>query len=134
MIEKIGFKYGNVEFAIAKKIRTPEGACFRLRQYFPNYIFSDVSMDGVAATLPDIKTILDGVTLGGSKVSEDIEVRNLKDSLDELINLVKLSKFKLNKEIFCKMHSIAAQEEALVWGEFRNQACFKAYDEWCAHG
>ncbi len=120
MFEQIGFRYSDIDFSSARSKRTPDGACFRLKQYFPNYIFSDVSMDGMAATLPDIKTILDGVTLGGSRVSDEIEVRNLKDSLDELISLVKSSRFKLDKDTFCNLHNIAAQEEALVWGQFRN--------------
>jgi len=113
MEDVLGFKYGIVGFAGVKGQRTVDGACLRLQQFFPNYIFNDVSIEGKAVTLLDIQTILDGITLGGSRV------RNLKDSLDLLIGLVKSKKFRLDKMTFCKLHEVAAQEEALVWGKFR---------------
>ena len=116
----LGFEYGITGCDGVKGKRTVGGACFRLQQYYPNYIFNDVSIDGKAVTLPDVQTILDGVTLGGGRVSDEIEIRNLKNSLDLLVHLVKNSKFTVDKATFCKLHKIAAKEEALVWGEFRS--------------
>lgn len=122
MQDLLGFNYGAIGFAGVSGKRTVDGACYRLQQFFPNYIFNDVTIEGKAVTLPDVRTILDGITVGGSRVSDEVEVRNLKASLDVLINLVKSGKFKLDKATFCKIHEIAAKEEALVWGKFRTGA------------
>ena len=119
MLEMLGFKYGYIGFSGISRCRTVDGACFRLRQFFPDYIFSDVTIEGMATTLPEVKTILDGITHGGSRISDEVEVRNLKESLELLVELVMTSSFKVDKETFCKLHARAAQEEALVWGAFR---------------
>lgn len=119
MKSQIGFDYQPGLFSKAKATRNMPGACFRLKQYFPNYIFSDASMEGSAHTLPDVRTVLDGVTQGGRKVSDDLDIHNLKNSLEHLVSLVSSNKFKIDKKVFCDLHTKAAQEEALVWGAFR---------------
>jgi Fic family protein len=119
MISQIGFTYQPVVFAKSKAYRSVSSACFRLKQYFPNYIVGDTSLEGKAHTLPDVKTVLDGTTQGGRKLSDNLDIRNLKNSLDLLISLVSSGHFSLDKTTFCNLHAKAACEEALVWGSFR---------------
>ena len=119
MISQIGFTYQPAAFTRTKAYRSVSSACFRLKQYFPGYIVDETALEGKVHTLPDVKTVLDGTTQGGGKLSDNLDIRNLKNSLDLLISLVSSGRFNLNKATFCNLHAKAACEEALVWGSFR---------------
>ena len=84
-----------------------------------NNIWNDSVTEGKTYTYPQVKTVLDGVTSGGSKLSDEMDILNQKKSLEKLINMVNQGAFELNKDAFCNLHEIAAKEEALSWGVFR---------------
>lgn len=69
--------------------------------------------------MPQVRTILEGVTHGGSRLNDKNDILNQKQSLERLITMVRTGKFDLHKSSFCSLHEIAAKEEALSWGVFR---------------
>ncbi len=87
-------------------------------------LYHDLSMhdlEGNPFTFPEVKTLLDGVTVGGRKVSDQEQVLNLAESAKHLLALVKTGRFTLDKATFIDLHSIVAPNEALEWGVFRGE-------------
>jgi Fic family protein len=65
--------------------------------------------------------LLDGVTVGGRKISDQEQVLNLADSSKYLLAMVKANQFKLDKTTFTDLHSLVARNETLEWGRFRGE-------------
>ena len=97
-----------------------ERVCFRARKAFEQIIFDTVKLEGNPYTFPEVKTLLDGVTVGGHKLSDEKQIINQADSWKRLFEKVKDGSFRLDKSTFCELHNIAGEEEALTWGKFRN--------------
>lgn len=79
-----------------------------------------VELEGIHFTLPEIQTLLEGITVGGHKLSDQIIATNQGNAWRYLFDLVGRNKFKLSSAIACDIHNIAAKEEALEWGRFRS--------------
>lgn len=79
----------------------------------PEFVWSDSSLENNPFSFVEVKTLLDGVTVGGHKLSDMQQILNLKRANELLIKLVLENKFELNKETFCRFNEIVAFEEAL---------------------
>ncbi|WP_286019250.1 Fic family protein [Candidatus Venteria ishoeyi] len=79
-----------------------------------------VNLEGIALTLPEIQTLLDGITVGGHKLSDQQIAVNQGNAWRELFNWIEQGTFLLSKTSACELHAIAAKEEALQWGAFRS--------------
>ena len=82
-------------------------------------VYDAVNLEGIPFTLPEIQTLLDGITVGGHKLSDQQIAVNQKNTWLELFQSVTDNSFELSIGYVCKLHSIAAKEEALEWGAFR---------------
>jgi len=71
-------------------------------------------------TYPEVQTLLDGITVGGRKISEEQQILNQNKSVKLLFLMIEENVFKLDKNTFLKLHEKVAHEEALKWGEFRS--------------
>jgi len=116
----LGFTWSFPVISTKSFIGTRERACFRLKSRFPQYIWNAASIKGTAFTLPEVKTLIDGTTEGGRRISDEQEILNHKESLGKLLSLVSIGNFSFEKKTICDLHSIVAREEALEWGAFRN--------------
>ncbi|MCI5217654.1 MAG: cell filamentation protein Fic [Candidatus Electrothrix sp. LOE2] len=79
-----------------------------------------VNLEGINYTLPEVQTLLDGITVGGHKLSDQQIVLNQSNAWQEVFALVKNDRFTVSAEIACTLHGIAAKEDALEWGQFRS--------------
>lgn len=79
-----------------------------------------VALEGIHFTLPEIQTLLEGITVGGHKLSDQQIATNQGDAWRYLFELVKNDQFEVSSEVACKIHAIAGKEEALEWGRFRS--------------
>ncbi len=79
-----------------------------------------INLEGINYTLPEVQTLLDGITVGGYKLSDQQIVLNQSNAWQEIFALVKNDQFAVTAEIACTLHGIAAQEDALEWGQFRS--------------
>ena len=70
-------------------------------------------------TLPEVQTILDGITVGGHKISDQNMALNQADTWKHLFSIISDGKFEFSKAVALELHSIAGKEEALDWGAFR---------------
>jgi Fic family protein len=98
-----------------------ERAVFRMHRMLPQYVWDAGVLEGNPFTFPEVKTLLDGVTVGGRKVSDQEQIVNLAESSKYLMSLVKSGQFQLDKQTFCELHTQVARNEALEWGHFRGE-------------
>ncbi len=93
-------------FALAKKDRI-------------DFIYNTSALEGNAMTYPEVQTLLEGVTVGGHKLSDEQQILNQNRSVNLLFKLLEEEQFCLNKNTLLQLHKKVAFEEALSWGEFR---------------
>ncbi|MEE8057029.1 MAG: Fic family protein [Pseudomonadales bacterium] len=83
-------------------------------------VYDAVNLEGINFTIPEVQTLLDGISLGGRKLTDQNITINQSKAWKKLFEWISHDDFKLTKERVCKLHSIAGNEEALTWGDFRN--------------
>lgn len=127
LFESLGFQWDRSSIPENTPIHDVSRACFRLNKMLAQYVFDASVLEGNPFTYPQVKTILDGVTVGGHKLSDEDQVRNLAASTKELLRLVKAGEFQLDKNTFTAIHAIVAREEAFEWGNFRGEGREKNY-------
>ncbi|MDX6038710.1 Fic family protein [Scandinavium lactucae] len=96
-------------------------ALFTFKTHMAGFVWDAAQLENNPYTFVEVKTLLDGVTVGGHKVSDTEQVLNLADSGKKLIELVQSGRFDLDKRTFTLLHSIIARNEALEWGVFRGE-------------
>ncbi|MFI4955547.1 MAG: Fic family protein [Gammaproteobacteria bacterium] len=97
-------------------------ALFFAKRELPVMVCDAVNLEGINYTLPEIQTLLDGVTVGGHKLSDEQITLNQAKAWNYLFAAVEANQFSLTKEFSCQLHAIAAKEESLEWGCFRSGA------------
>lgn len=83
------------------------------------FVYDAVHLEGINFTLPEIQTLLQGITVGGHKLNEQQIAINQGEAWRYLFYSIKNQLFSLTADYICKLHHIAAKEEALEWGQFR---------------
>lgn len=94
-------------------------ALFFARRHLPDLVCDAVNLEGICYTLPEVQTLLDGITVGGYKLSDQMITLNQAKAWKLLFELVAKDTFNLSKETACLIHSEAAKEDAFPWGLFR---------------
>ena len=85
----------------------------------PMLVYDAVNLEGVMMTLPEVQTLLDGITVGGHKISDQNMALNQANAWKHLFALVSENSFSFSKPVTLELHKIAGKEEALRWGAFR---------------
>lgn len=98
-----------------------ERAVFRMHRMLPQYVWDAGVLEGNPFTFPEVKTLLEGVTVGGRKLSDQEQIANLAEASRHLLHLVKAGSFAMNKAMLCELHALVARNEALEWGHFRGE-------------
>lgn len=86
----------------------------------PTLVYDAVNLEGVAMTLPEVQTILDGITVGGHRISDQNMAINQAKTWECIFKLIDSNQFSFSKEIALLLHNIAGEQEALEWGKFRS--------------
>lgn len=102
-------------------VHSVERACFRFYRMLPEFVWDASVLEGNPFTFPEVKTLLDGVTVGGHKLSDQEQVLNLAESSRHLLALVKGGSFAPDKPTFSGLQALVARNEALEWGHFRGE-------------
>lgn len=84
------------------------------------FVHDAVELEGIHFTLPEIQTLLDGITVGGHKLSDQQIAVNQGNAWRQLFTSIKEGEFSLNATYACELHNIAAKEETLEWGKLRS--------------
>ena len=93
----------------------------------PEYVWDAGVLEGNPFTFPEVKTLLEGVTVGGRKLSDQEQILNLAESSKYLIELLKKGLFRTDKDTFCALNALVARNEALEWGHFRGEGSETTY-------
>lgn len=119
IFNKLGFCWDTKSPAIP--VHTINRVCFRFRSMLSEFVWDASVLEGNPITFPEVKTLLEGITVGGHKISDQQQVLNLAESSKDLLDQVRNRSFALTKKTFTALHSIVAREEALEWGVFRGE-------------
>jgi Fic family protein len=84
------------------------------------FVCDAVNLEGINFTLPEIQTLLDGITVGGHKVTDQQIALNQAATWRAIFALIEKNQFEITLEKVCALHRIAAKDEALEWGKFRS--------------
>lgn len=98
----------------------PRRARFLAEKSRVDFVFHTIALEGNPFTFPEVKTLLDSVTVGGHKLSDTDQVLNLNRALTHVLALVKSQQFKLDAATACAIQGIVAREKAPSWGQFRD--------------
>ena len=90
------------------------------KRQLAEFVFDAVNLEGINFTLPEIQTLLDGITIGGHRVTDQQVALNQGETWRALYKLIENNQFEITIEKVCALHLIAAKEEALEWGKFRS--------------
>ena len=96
----------NLSFSLAKKDKI-------------DFIYNTSALEGNAMTFPEVQTLLEGITVGGHKLSDEQQILNQNRSVNLLFELIERNQFQIDKSTLLKLHGKVAEEEAITWGEFR---------------
>src|SRR5690349_10672369 len=121
LFDALGFRWARDPSLFDAPRVSVERAVFRMHRMLPEYVWDAGVLEGNPFTFPEVKTLLEGVTVGGRKLSDQEQIANLAASSKHLLSLIKQGQFALNKATFCELHGIVARNEALEWGHFRGE-------------
>ncbi|OJT71553.1 hypothetical protein BM531_23355, partial [Clostridioides difficile] len=91
-----------------------------IRRMISEFVYDMGNLENNPFTFPEVQTLLDGITVGGHKLSDQNQILNIKSSWDYVIKLSNKENLSLNKDTICSIHKIVAKDEALIVGDFRN--------------
>ena len=117
----LGFHWNRSSVPGVVPTHSIERVAFRFHRMLPEFVWDASVIEGNPFTFPEVKTLLDGVTIGGRKISDQEQVLNLATSSKHLLALVKSGKFSMDKVMFTELHGLVARNEALEWGHFRGE-------------
>lgn len=102
------------------KERDIQKAIFIAKKNLAGLVYDFQTIEGMPFTLPEVQTYLQGITVGGHKVSDEKKLNQQALAWKRLIELVETNEFRLNKELACELEGIVAKDEALFAGVFRD--------------
>jgi hypothetical protein len=76
-------------------------------------------LEGNPFTYPEVQTLLEGVTVGGRRLSDERQILSLSESATHLRDLVESGRFALSKKTSDYLNHLIARYEALAAGHFR---------------
>lgn len=98
-----------------------ERARVRFRSRFPDMIWDAARLEGNNFTLPEVQTLLDGVTVEGKKLEDQNQILALNEGFNEVDQLVKRGEFHLSKPVSDRIHRLVAVHEAIESGHFHGE-------------
>ncbi len=117
---RITWRPGAVNFDLIKPSAV-ERSLYRLEKSLPELVWNAAALEGNTFTLPQVQTLLDGVTVGGKKLEEAEQILALSDAMDLMISAVRDGSFSLRKEMSDSIHGVVAKYEAIESGSFRGE-------------
>jgi Fic family protein len=119
--DALGFHWNRGRVAHDVRPHGRERALWRFRQLFAEYVWDAAVLEGNPYTYPEVQTLLDGVTVGGRRLSDERQILNLAEAAKELARLVETGRFRLDKATSDRLQLLIARDEALESGHFRGE-------------
>ncbi|GAA0995102.1 Fic family protein [Subtercola frigoramans] len=93
----------------------------RFRSALPEYIWDAAALEGNPYTLPEVQTLLEGITVSGHRLEDQDQILALNDAYNEMDRIVEGGDFTLDKLTSDRIHGIVAVHEAIESGHFRGE-------------
>lgn len=93
----------------------------RFRSSLSEYIWDAAALEGNPYTLPEVQTLLEGVTVTGHRVSDQDQILALNEGFNLVDDLVAPGLFRLDKPTSDRIHAKVAVHEAIESGHFRGE-------------
>jgi len=121
MLEIFGFTWNRK--AVPKIIpdHPLKNILFLFKKSMEEFVYDASVAEDNPLTFPEVKTVMDGFTVGGHKLSDQAQIINLQKACNQLLNDISNNTFSLTKENFCLFNKLVAFEESLEWGYFRGE-------------
>jgi len=123
----LGFYWNRAAIPGHVPVHSIARVCFRFQKMLPEFVWDAGVLEGNPLTFVEVKTLLDGITVGGHTISDQEQILNLAASSKHLLALVKSRTFAPCKEIWTQLHRLVARNEALEWGVFRGEGAEQGY-------
>ena len=121
LFDALGFRWDRSILPTSVPLHSIERVCFRFHKMLPEFVWDASVLEGNPFTFTEVKTLLDGVTVGGRKISDQEQILNLAESSKRLREMVRNGQFELSKPAFTELNGIVARKETLEWGLFRGE-------------
>lgn len=121
LFDALGFRWDRSAVPTAVPSYPVARACFRFHKMLPEFVWDASMLEGNPFTFPEVKTLLDGVTVGGRRLADQEQVLNIAAGAKRLLAMVRGGEFSLSKPVFTELNALIARHEALEWGLFRGE-------------
>lgn len=94
-------------------------ALFDAKRLIAQIVTDVVNLEDVNFTVPEVQTLLDGITVGGHRLQDELITLNQIKAWQFLFASIEQGYFVVSKDYLLRLHGLVANQEALSWGEFR---------------
>lgn len=119
-LEATGIAWSDFDVERIKK-SADDRSRYRFRTHLPDLIWNAAALEGNNFTLPEVKTLLEGVTVGGKRLEDEEQILALSAAYNRLDEMVATGAFSLSKEVSDELHGLVAVHEAIESGHFRGE-------------
>ena len=118
----LGFTWDSsaVPWSLMSPVETPR-ALARFQKQLAGHVWDAAALEGNPYTLPEVQTLLEGVTVGGHRLDDEKQVLALAESTRLLHDLVQDGRFVPNRSVSDRIHGLVAPHEAIEAGHFRGE-------------
>lgn len=100
---------------------TVERVRARFRDSLPEYVWDAAALEGNPYTLPEVQTLLEGITVTGHRIADQNQILALNDGFNLVDELLGRDEFRLDKATSDSVHAKIAVHEAIESGHFRGE-------------
>ena len=118
---ELGFRLPDFKIETTTPANT-QRACFRARKVLEEIVYDTVALENNPFTFPEVKTLIEGITVGGHKIEDERQVLNQAHSWRKILQEVETGAFVPftdGLDSALRLHALVAKEEALEWGKLR---------------
>lgn len=94
-------------------------ALFNAKKIIAQIVTDVVNLEDINFTVPEVQTLLDGITVGGHKLQDELITLNQIKAWQFLFACIEEDKFTVTQDFLLQLHALVANQEALAWGVFR---------------
>ena len=123
LFDALGFRWNRAVFGrIADEpVHSVKVCVLDFNRRLPEYVWSTGVLEGNPHTFPEVKMLLDGITTGSRKVTDQQQILHIAQAAKELGGLVASGNFALIKTVSDRLHDALMREDALESGHFRGE-------------
>lgn len=103
---------------------TQNKALWDAKKIIAQIVTDVVNLEDINYTVPEVQTLLDGITVGGHKVQDELITLNQIQAWKFLFSSIENNTFTVSRQFVLQLHNLVAYKEALKWGEFRDKNVF----------